>query len=139
MVSERKTNSGIDPPAQTARSASQAAELVSLVRDAILEANGSRWPTNLKQWRATARRFGLSIAIARVDGPFRALLVDDLIIVRWNRDFRIMQRCIAHEVAEAAMRWEGAAPCVCGLDSMGFHHIATQVERQCVNETRGAR
>lgn len=94
----------------------------------ICHANGGAWPSTLMEWRRVCRRFNITLKLVRGCPGFTALLLDDLIIVRYSHDCGRVHPWIAHEVSEFLLRSDIAGPpCVVPFDA-DCHHIARLAE-----------
>ncbi len=106
--------------------------VVSHVVEEILFANRGIWPQTKDDWERVASRFGFHVCFNPGLRPRLACIIREVIHVpEPSEGLPIQSAVFRHELAEAALLWEGRAPCQVPAVSMqdARHAVATMVER----------
>lgn len=101
-------------------------EVAIRITELIVEANAGLWPANIWQWKIVGRKFGIRVKVLprglECDAHFRAGVI---YLPRRGP----VHRHLAHETAEAVVRWEGEPPfIIAGAGDWDRHLIACEVE-----------
>lgn len=84
--------------------------VADMVIESVCEAAGGLVPETVGDWTRVCGRFSLCLAIVEAPGQSRAVLLDDVIVVRRGVDERETCCRIAHEVTEWLLCSDGERP-----------------------------
>lgn len=105
-------------------------EIAWKVVEEIISANGGYWPETVDEWQTVAQRFDATVCFHHGLPANEARLIENVLHVPSpGPDLPITDRVYAHELSEAALRWEGTSPYIFQPDRTNAHHdISSRVE-----------